>query len=159
MPPKCIGGLDAADRSNILFKSSDVDKNVDGVLSQIEDWRAERTSWITAAGMQSRCFSLDIIRVNSGRQIVALIDSGLNRGQGRWGQADLVGACIMIRGCGKSILDDAGSEKYNGKLDVWKSALESFLRHDDESSSTVDFGVTNHVSVSALSLMTVAKLR
>lgn len=151
MPPKCIGSLETADRSNILFKSSDVDRDLDKTLSQIEEWRGERTSWIIAAAMQSRCFSLNIMRVNDGRQIEALIDSGLNRGKGRWSKADFIGACIMIRGCGKSMLDRPGSERKQGKLESWKSALESFLRHDEGPSSSADFMVTYHASVSPLS--------
>lgn len=151
MPPKSIARLDAADRSNILFKGSSVERDLDQVLSQIEEWRKERTSWIVAAAMQSRCFSLDIMRVNDGRQIKALIDSGLNSGQSRWGKVDFIGACIMIRGCAKSLLDHPSSEAKHGRLDSWKSTLVSFLRHDEESSSGVDFVVTYHASVSALS--------
>lgn len=159
MPPQCIGSLDTADRSNILFKSSDVDKDVDGILSEIEEWRKERTSWIAAAAMQSRCFSLDIMRVNDGRQIEALIDSGLNRGRGRWGKADFIGACIMIRGCGKSLFEHPGNGVAYDKLKSWKSALEAFLRHDEKSSSSVDFVVTYHASVSVLLTVLHVKLK
>ena len=153
MPPKSIGSLDTADRSNILFKSGNVERDLDRVLHQIEEWKKERTSWIIAAAMQSRCFSLGIMRVNDGRQIEALIDSGLNSGQSRWGKVDLIGACIMIRGCGNSVLEHLGSEAKHVKLDSWKSTLESSLQHDKGSASSVDFVVTYHASVSALSTM------
>lgn len=154
VPPKGIGSADAADRSNLLFKDSDVDHDVDGVLSQIDEWREERTSWIIAAAMQARCFSLDIIRVNDGRQIEALIDSGLNRRQSRWSKADFIGACIMIRGCAKSMIDHLGSRGKHDKLDSWKSTLESYLRHDSESSSSPDFGVTYNASLALKNLRT-----
>lgn len=152
MPPNCIGSIDAADRSNIVFKSSDLDRDVDRVLAQVEEWREERTAWIIAAAMQSRCFSLDIMRVNDGRQIESLIESGLDRTRGRWSKADLLGACIMIRGCGKSLLDHVGRKGKEGMLESWKGGLESFLRHDQESSSGVDFGVTYNASLALKSL-------
>ncbi len=151
MPPKNLGSVDTADRSNLLFSGSKVDNDVDRVLSEIGEWREERTSWIVAAAMQARCFSLDIIRVNDGRQIKALIDSGLNREQSRWSKASFIGACIMIRGCAESLFDHQGGEGTIAKLDNWKIALESFLRHDEKSSSSVDFVVTYHASVSDLS--------
>ncbi len=153
MPPKNLGSVDTADRSNLLFNGSKVDCDVDRVLSEIGEWREERTSWIVAAAMQARCFSLDIIRVNDGRQIKALIDSGLNREQSRWSKASFIGACIMIRGCAESLLGHQGGEGTIAKLDNWKTTLESFLRHDEKSSSSVDFVVTYHASVSALSPM------
>ena len=151
MPPKSIGRLDTTDRSNILFESGNVERDLGKVLSQIEEWREERTSWILAAAMLSRCFSLDIMRVNDGRQIKALIDSGLKPEQRRWGKVDFISACIMIRGCAKSLLDHSSSEAKHSQLDSWKSTLEYFLRHDEVSSSVVDFVVTYHASVSALS--------
>ena len=112
IPPKRISCTDPADRSSLLFGSSKVDHDVNEVLSQIEEWRKERTSWITAAAMQALCFSLGIIRVNEGRQIKALVESGLNRGQSRWSKADFIGACLIIRGCAKSILDHSGKEVF-----------------------------------------------
>ncbi|KAL9066998.1 MAG: hypothetical protein Q9161_007170 [Pseudevernia consocians] len=151
MPPKNIGSVDAADRSNLLFDHSKVDRDVDRVLSEVEEWREERTSWLIAAAMQARCFSLDIVRVNDGRQIKALIDSGLNRGQSRWSKANFIGACIMIRGCAKSILDHLGGGEMSDKLDSWKTALQSFLGSDNNPSSSTDFEVTYHSSVSDLS--------
>lgn len=153
MPPKSIGRLDTADRSNILFESGNVERDLDQVLSQIEEWRKERTSWLVAAAMQSRCLSLGIMRVNDGRQIAALIDSGLNAGQSRWGKVDFIGACIMIRGCAKSLLDHPSSDAIPGRLHSWKSTLESFLRHDAGSSSSSDFVITYHASVSTLTTM------
>ena len=151
MPPKNLGSVDTADRSNLLFDGSKVDRDVDRVLSEIGEWREERTSWIVAAAMQARCFSLDIIRINDGRRIKALIDSGLNREQSRWSKANFIGACIMIRACAESLLDHQGGEGTIAKLDNWKTVLESFLRHDEKSSSSVDFVVTYHASVSAFS--------
>lgn len=155
LPPNGIGSTDAADRSNLLFTDADVDRDLDGVLSQIEEWREDRTSGITAAAIQARCFSLNIIRVNDGRQIEALIDSGLNRRLSRWSKVGFFGACIMIRGCAKSLLELLGSRGKEDKLESWKSALESFLRHDEKSSQSPDFMVTWHASVSILSRTTI----
>ena len=157
LPPRSIGSVEAGDRSNLRFKHSELDKDLDAVLCQIEEWRGARTSWIVAAAMQARCFSLDIIRVNDGSQVEALIDSGLNRGQRRWSKVGFIGSCIMMRGCGRSLLDHLGSEKKQGKLGSWKSCLESFLQHDEEASPVIDFGVTYHASVSLLSITTSQK--
>ena len=157
LPPRSIGSVEAGDRSNLRFKDSDLDRDLDAVLWQIEDWRGARTSWIIAAAMQARCFSLDIIRVNQGSQVEALIESGLNRGQRRWSKVGFIGSCIMMRGCGKSLLDQLGSEMKQGKLDSWKSCLETYLRHDEEATPGIDFGVTYHASVSLFSITTSRK--
>ena len=146
-PTSSTGTVTATDCSNLSFTRKEVDQDIDRVLLQVEEWREERTKWVIAAAMQARCFSLNIIRINDGRQIETLIDSGLHREQSRWSKAGFIGACVLIRGCAKSLIDHLSGIGKHDKIDSWTDMLKRFLQHGEDSSDP-DFVVTCHASVS-----------
>ncbi|CAD6567537.1 MAG: hypothetical protein ASARMPRED_000885 [Alectoria sarmentosa] len=156
--PTSIGSVHPTDRSNLSFMQSDVNEKLDQVLTQINDWRGERTSWIIAAAIQARCFALDIIRVNDGRQIEALIDAGFHRQRNRWSKADFIGACVLLRGCAKSLISQLnavaeGQGQSQDRSQAWKEALHTYLVEDVKSSGK-DFEIKYHAALALQNLKT-----
>ena len=142
--PNSAATIDMEDRSNLKFQYSQVSSNLEGVLTQIHDWRFQRKMWLIAAATQSRCFALGILRTKNGKQIENLIDAGLNRKQGRWSKVDMLGACILLRGCAKSLhaeVPTSGIKAY-----AWKASLDKFLLQDEETWDN-DFVIKAHTAV------------
>lgn len=129
---------------NLCFHLTDVTANLDKVLDQIQDWKHQRTSCIITAAMYTRSFSLGLMRVEDGRQIESLINAGLVRTQSRWSVADLISACLLLRGCAKALLEGDTVEIAREKLTALRRALEEFIVGDGE------FGVKAHAMVSLL---------
>ena len=140
--------IDTEDRSNLKFRYSQVSADLSAVLDQIHDWRVQRKTWFIAAAAQSRCFALEILRKGNGEHIESLIDAGLNRRSSQWSKANMLGACILLRGCAKSL--NAGVPTSGIKLYAWKASLDKFLLQDDETWDN-DFVIKAHAAVKNLS--------
>ncbi len=136
--------IDLTDHSDITFQHDSVSSNLDGVLAQIRDWKWQRKLWFVAAASQARCFSLDILRKKVGEQIEALIDAGLDRKQKRWSKVDMLGGCVLLRGCAKSVRSHVPTSKI--KIFAWKQALEKFMLQDEDSWDN-DFVIKAHAAV------------
>lgn len=134
--PADVGTVgEKGDRSEIGFSAGEMG-DVGRVVEQVQAWRQKRTEWIVAAAVQARCCALEIVVVGEGRQIAALVDAGLNRGQGRWSRADFVGACVLLRGCAKTLRGLRGR-----KFEGWEETLEVFVRGEE------GFVMTYHAAV------------
>lgn len=105
--PKEIGHLDPTHQSNLRFGPSDVDRDLSGVLGQMQEWKARRAAWIVAAATQARCFALNIFR-DDGSHVQTLVDTAFKIHE-RCSQAEFIGCCILLKGCAKLILDDVGT--------------------------------------------------
>ncbi|KAG8528769.1 uncharacterized protein KY384_006457 [Bacidia gigantensis] len=127
-----VGTQDFHDRSNIKFRYSSVAANLEGVLSDISDWKRQRIYCIITAAIHGRALALGMLRVVDGRQLEDLINAGLTRRQSRWSQADLTAACVMLRGCGHSLMASYGEKEGKDKRQALRSALEGFLLQDAE---------------------------
>ena len=136
--------IDQEDHSNVKFQPTSVSSHLEGVLRQIGDWRWQRRMWFIAAAGQARCFSLDILRKRVGQQIEALIDAGLNPKRKRWSKVDMIGACILLRGCANSLKAHVPTSKV--KIFAWKASLERFLSHDEDDRDH-DFVIKAHAAV------------
>ena len=136
--------IDVEDHSNLKFRYESVSSNLEGVLTQIRDWKWQRRLWFVAAASQARCFSLDILRKKVGQQVEALIDAGLNRKQERWSKVDMLGACVLLRGCAQSLKSHVPSSRV--KIFTWKESLEKFMLQDEESWDN-DFVIKAHAAV------------
>ena len=142
------GKVDPADRSNLIFNESEASEKSQSFISQIQIWKEERTSWIIAAAIQARCCALDIMCVGEGQQIEALIDAGLDYDRRNWGNADLIGACVLLRGCAQTLLKTLSAA---GKVDErarWKKALEKVLAMNKQGAGR-EFALKYHAAVSS----------
>ena len=142
--PNSPATFDLEDRSNLKFQCSQLSSNLPGVLSQIHDWRFQRKMWFISAAAQSRCFALEILRKKNGEHIESLIDAGLNRRSSQWSKVNMLGACILLRGCAKSL--NAGVPTSGIKVYAWKASLDKFLLQDDETWDN-DFVIKAHAAV------------
>ena len=147
--PNSTATIDVEDRSDLNFQPGQVNANLEGVLSQIRDWGFQRKLWFISSATQARCFSLEILRRKLGQKIESDIDDGLNRKQGRWSKADMIGACILLRGCAKSLKAEVPSCRI--KIFAWKASLEKFLLQDEDSWNN-DFAIKAHAAVRETSL-------
>lgn len=139
------GVIDPEDLSNLKFEDSHVSgKDIMEMLHQINHWRFQRQAWLMAAAAQSRCFALEILRKKNGEHIESLIDAGLNRRSAQWCKANMVGACILLRGCAKSL--NAAVPTSGIKVFAWKASLDKFLLQDEETGNN-DFVVKAHAAV------------
>lgn len=140
-----LGVADTEDCSNLKFQYNQVNMDLSAVLYQIHDWRFQRKRWLIAAAAQSRCFALEILQKRNGEHIESLIDAGLNRRSNQWCKANMIGACILLRGCAKAL--NAGVPTSGIKLYAWKASLEKFLLQDDDTWDN-DFVIKTHAAVS-----------
>ena len=148
--PEGIASLDARDRSNIKFHNSHVTASLEGILAEIEAWKAERTSCIITAAIHSRAFALGLMRTDDGRQIEDLINAGLVRKRGRWSKSDFISACILLRGCARSLLEQDGAKaEAEEKREGLKNLLQGFLQ--DAKTWDECFVVKAHATVCPLS--------
>ena len=142
--PDSSATIDVEDRSNLKFQQAQIKANLGGVLSQIRDWRFQRQIWLVASATKARCFALEILRRKLGEQIESAVDDGLNRKHERWSKVDMLGACILLRGCARSLKANVPTSKV--KIFSWKTSLENFLLQDDESRDN-DFVIKAHAAV------------
>jgi len=151
-------GRDAEnDRSNLDFSDDEVNENQGGVMAQIQTWREERTSWIIAAAIQTRCCALEIICVNDGRQIEALIDAGFDQDNRRWNESDFIGACVLLRGCARSLLEILARAGKFKKEDKWKETLGTFLPFNSNNVARNGFILKHHAAVRSLTLVMITR--
>lgn len=143
-----VGTIDLEDRSNIKFRYPDVSANLTGVVERVRNWKKERQIWIVAAAMHARCLSLDIASLDNGKHALTVVDAGLDRRHHKWSKADMVGACILLRGCAKSLIESLAERGIKDRQEGWTSLLESFLLQDSETWDN-DFVIKTHAAVSS----------
>ena len=148
--PEGPGHLDIADRSNLHFRCPELSTNLDGVLARIHDFAKQRQAWIIGAAVYARCLSLDLMQTQDGTQALSLIQAGLDRRRHNWCKADMVGACILLRGCAKTLTGGLSVEDAHSAFNWWKSTLESHLLQGSETWDN-DFVVKSHASVGTTS--------
>lgn len=104
-----------------------IPNSVDVSIAHTLKLKTARTNHVLAAAFRSRCFSMDLVRLERGRRMAALIEAGLDRYSDIWSQADMIAACIMLRGCGQSLFDLLMEKQMEGIFSKWKMLLESFV--------------------------------
>jgi len=78
--------------------------------------------------------------VNDGRQIEALIDAGFDQDNRRWNESDFIGACVLLRGCARSLLEILARAGKFKKEDKWKETLGTFLPFNSNNVVMLEFG-------------------
>lgn len=121
------GTIDSHDRSNLNFSEDEVAQNRNGVLAQIAEWKKCRRDQLITAAIFARCHALDVFRISDGKQATALIDMGLDHSSGYWSHSDFLAACILLRGCAKSLLPTTKSDQ----IDERRSQFTRHLREPD----------------------------
>lgn len=120
------GTIDPGHVSNINFLKHEVANNLNAVLFMIEESKKCSRDRLIAAAMFGRCFALDIFLISNSVIVTPWIDMTLNHGSKGWSLSDFLAACILLRGCAKSLL----AIKAN-KITEWRSHFEHHLRDQD----------------------------
>ena len=149
-----IEGRDPRDPSNIGFGESSVRDKLPEVLDRIQEWKAERHRLIILTAIQSRCFALGIVRIQfpHGYEAESFIDCAIERREGQMSLGDFVAACILLRGCAKSLTEALQALGKTNKLEQWKKNFGAYLSTHDASSANRfnenDWNVKSNAAVS-----------
>jgi hypothetical protein len=130
------GEPSAEDASNPQFQESDVKDRLSDVLGRAQEWRQARVRWTIMSAAMGRCYALDLIRGNEGKDAINQVDAALGIEGHRWSEAQFVGATIMLRACAKSLAADAS------KVSEWVQKLEALLCGE-----RVRFAIKSHSEV------------
>lgn len=127
--PNAIEKRDPRDPSNVEFEEKDVRDKLTDVLHRIQEWKAERHRLIILAAIQSRCFALEIVRIQfpHGYEAESLIDSAIELREGRLSLGDFIAGCTLLRGCAKSLAEALRGLGKADKLEHWADKFKAFL--------------------------------
>ncbi|RDL38706.1 uncharacterized protein BP5553_03046 [Venustampulla echinocandica] len=127
------GQSSTCDSSNPQFQERDVKDRQADVLDRTQEWRKERVRWTLMSAAMGRCYALDLVRANEGKNATAQVDGALDIEGAGWSEAQFVGATVMLRACAKSL----GVETI--KVSEWVEKLEALLWREH-----VSFTVKSH---------------
>lgn len=165
VPPYGIGAQDTMhsplpDASNIRFTSREFLESQDAGFEFLEAFQKARLSIIVLLAMEGRCHAMGFARLNRGDAranhiggaIVVTIYNILDREHAvspLWSKADLVGCCILLRSCEKSLLEAIPADLRDKILTGWNGGFTAFLYGGDEGKNVDDdFVVKVHAAVS-----------
>ncbi|KAI9717910.1 MAG: hypothetical protein M1812_004437 [Candelaria pacifica] len=139
-----IGEADTEDASNINFREEDLKERTTDVLTKIDNWRADRQDLLVWMATQARSYSLGAVELNNvGSRASALsaIQFGLDRAgvvkksSRPWSKADFLAACVLIRGCARSLKEAFDAAGQGDVVVDWVNQFGLFIQSDNQASN------------------------
>ncbi|KAI9704914.1 MAG: hypothetical protein M1836_006694 [Candelina mexicana] len=136
-----IGEADAEDASNINFNEQDLKERTTDVLTKIENWRGDRQDLLIWMATQARSYSLGAVELNNvGSRASALsaIRFGLDtagvvkKSSRPWSKTDFLAACILLRGCAKSLKQAYEAVGQGDVVVDWVNQFGLFIQSDKQ---------------------------
>ena len=143
-----------SDASNVILSKSEVTDNQPALLYRLQNWQEQRLDIIVLLAWLGRSWSTSFARQQPASLLYPInnaIEAGARqrRYNPRWSKADFVGACVLIRACAKSLLEELSEDTRDATMAYWKDGFTSFL-HNDNGGRNIeeDFVVKIHAAAS-----------
>lgn len=141
------------DCTNVYFEASELvgSSGLDGVLERVRNLQSARLEFVVAKAMQARSHSKGISHLSCTKFAIPLINNALEPSTpGQipiWGKTELVGSCVLLRGCARTLIDKIPAESREQKIAEWIEKLGKFLYYDPCGTMGGDFILKIHVAV------------
>ncbi|KAI9797303.1 MAG: hypothetical protein M1835_001321 [Candelina submexicana] len=139
-----IGEADVEDASNINFNEQDLKERTTDLLTKIENWRGDRQDLLIWMATQARSYSLGAVELNNdGSRASALsaIRFGLDtagvvkKSSRPWSNTDFLAACILLRGCAKSLKQAFEAVGQGDAVVDWVNRFGLFIQSHKQASN------------------------